>query len=326
MPVVEAAARSYQCFPMDHPLYQSTALGLAAADLVLVLETDVPWMPGSHEPAAGAFVAAIDIDPVKAHMGTYEFTADLRLTADSLAALGALQHAIERLIGDADRERFGGRAQHWARASQARIDEDERRAQDVATQSPISPLWLSREIGRSMDANCLMLDETLMVSPLPRYLRFSEAGSYFRNPGSGGGWAAGAALGAKLGRPDKDVVAVSGDGFYMYSNATSALTAAIHHGAPYMSVIFQNCSYSTGTRATASAYPDGYAARGGFKGGYFEQPMDFAKEAEAAGAHGENVHDPAEVAPALRRGRDQIRQGKPAVIAVRLPRLTGDLT
>ena len=37
-PVGEAAARSYQCFPMDHPLYQSTTLDLAKADVVLVIE------------------------------------------------------------------------------------------------------------------------------------------------------------------------------------------------------------------------------------------------------------------------------------------------
>ncbi len=81
-----------------------------------------------------------------------------------------------------------------------------------------------------------MLDETLMLSPLPPYLKFSEPGTYFRNPGSAGGWCAGAALGAKLGRPDKDVVTVTGDGFYMYSVANAAialggaLQGAVHVG------------------------------------------------------------------------------------------------
>ncbi len=172
-----------------------------------------------------------------------------------------------------------------------------------------------------MDGNCLMMDETLMLSPLPPFLEFSEPATYFRNPGSAGGWCAGAALGAKLGRPDRDVVAVSGDGFYMYSVANAAIAASVRYKAPFLSVIYQNRSYSTGTRATAQYYPDGYAVRGGLEAGYFDPPIDFAREAEAAGAYGENVKDPAEVGPALKRGLDHIRSGTPAVISVWLPKI-----
>jgi acetolactate synthase I/II/III large subunit len=67
-------------------------------------------------------------------------------------------------------------------------------------------------------------------------------------------------------------------------------------------------------------------ARGGLEGGYFgDPPIDFAKEAEAAGAYGENVREATEVGPALRRGLEQIRNGTPAVISVWLPKLvSGD--
>jgi acetolactate synthase-1/2/3 large subunit len=320
-PVAEAAARSYQCFPMDHPLYQSITLDLAQADLVLVIEAEVPWMPGPAQPSFGAYVAVVDIDPIKAHIGTYEFGADIRLMADSLITLEALLAEVEKLAGVGERRRFHERAARWTDATRARMLESERAAQAVATRSPISPLWLSHQIGQAMDENCLMLDETLTLSPLPGYLRFSEPGTYFRNPGSGGGWCAGAALGAKLGRPDKDVVAVSGDGFYMYSVANAAIASAVRYRAPFMSVIYQNRSYSTGTRATAQFYPDGYSVRGGLEAGYFDPPIDFAKEAEAAGAHGENVKDPDEVGPALQRGLEAIRAGTPAVIAVWLPKI-----
>lgn len=58
-----------------------------------------------------------------------------------------------------------------------------------------------------------------------------------------------------------------------------------------------------------------------YEGGYFDPPMDFAKEAEAAGAYGENVREAAEIGPALRRGREQLRKGTPAVISVWLPKV-----
>jgi acetolactate synthase-1/2/3 large subunit len=132
------------------------------------------------------------------------------------------------------------------------------------------------------------------------------------------------ALGVKLGMPQRDVVLVTGDGFWTYGSPTAALWSACKYGAPFLSVIFQNRSYSTGTRATAALYPDGYAVRGGLDGGYFDPPIDLAREAEAAGAYGENVRDPAEVAPALRRGLEKVRAGAPAVISIWLPRILQD--
>jgi acetolactate synthase-1/2/3 large subunit len=119
------------------------------------------------------------------------------------------------------------------------------------------------------------------------------------------------------------VIAVSGDGFYMFGTPIHALWAAKHYKAPYMSVVFQNRSYSTGVLRVASVYgkDQSYAAKANFDGGYFDPPIDFAKEAEAAGCYGETVTDPAEVEAALRRGLKSTREGVPAVISVWLPRL-----
>jgi acetolactate synthase-1/2/3 large subunit len=74
--------------------------------------------------------------------------------------------------------------------------------------------------------------------------------------------------------------------------------------------------------AVSDKYPDSFAQKADYPGGYFDPPIDFAKEAEACGAYGENVRDPAEIGPALKRGLNEIRNNKrPAVIAVWLPRL-----
>ena len=176
VPVGEAAARSYQCFPMDHPLYQSITLDLAKADVVLVIEADVPWIPGPQQPPRDAYVAVVDIDPIKAHIGTYEFGADMRLIArhrDHARPVAARRCRSSPSAGD--RARFEERAARWADVSLARLRESERAAQAHSKKSPISPLWLSYQIGQAMDDNCLMLDETLMLSPLPPYLRFSRA-------------------------------------------------------------------------------------------------------------------------------------------------------
>ncbi|MBX5492448.1 MAG: thiamine pyrophosphate-requiring protein [Chloroflexi bacterium] len=323
LPVAEGAWRPFQCFPLDHPLYQSVT-SLRDADVVLVLENDVPWLPGPNAPGPDAQVIVVDVDPVRPRIPTLEFTATLRITSDTLQFLRALQPVVEGMLSASDRSRCADRTQRWADAARARKERDDAEAQALATKAPIDPLWLAYNIGQVLDDNCILLDETLTAAPVYRYVRLNEPGRYFRNPGSSGGWGPGAALGAKLARPDKDIVLVTGDGFYMYAVPNPAIWAAAHYGAPFMTVIFQNRSYSTGTRATEQFYPGGYSSKAGHEGGYFDPPIDFAKEAEAAGAYGENVRDPAEVGPALRRGLEQIRRGTPAVISVWLPRILHD--
>src|SRR5262245_50275529 len=191
-----------------------------------------------------------------------------------------------------------------------------------ANNMPIDTKWLSYNIGKVLDDNCIVFDETIGINQAHDYLNISRPGSYFHNPASSGGWTPGAAFGAKLAAPDRDIVALTGDGFYMFGTPIHALWAAKHYNAPFMAVVYQNRSYSTGTMRIERVYgKDSYTAKAGYDGGYFDPPIDFAKEAEAAGCYGENVTDPAEVEAALRRGLKKIREGTPAVISVWLPRL-----
>ena len=190
-----------------------------------------------------------------------------------------------------------------------------------AHRTPIDPVFLSHQIGAALDDNCVVIDETLAPSQLRSFLRSERPASYFGNPASAGGWSPGAAFGAKLAAPERDIVAVAGDGFYMFGTPQAALWSAAHYRAPFLQIIYQNRSYSTGTSRVAAAFPDGYAARSGYDGAYFDPPTDFAKEAEANGAYGENVRDPADIIPAIHRGLAKTRSGIPAVIAVWLPRI-----
>ena len=320
LPVVDAASRLYHCIPLSHPLYQRMT-SLKDADVVLVLEANVPWMPGPNAPGPNAWIAVVDHDPAKGRFATYEFTADLRLQASPLQAIRAITAAAEKLLGASDRSRATDRAQRWADASRAQRQKFADDAKAKATQTPIDPTWVSYQLGQALDENALVLDDTLATPQVINHLSLNRPGSYIHNPGSSGGWGIGAGLGAKVAAPDRDVVVTTGDGFYMFGVPNAALWSAAHHRAPYLTIVYTNRSYSTGTVGVNRAFPGGYAAKADFEGGYFDPPIDFAKEAEAAGAYGENVRDPAEVGPAIKRGLAQTRRGTPAVINVWLPRL-----
>jgi len=320
LPVVNSAQKQYLCFPKNHPLWVGRA-DLSAADVVLSLQAAIPWVPGPTAPGPDAWVATIDLDPAKLRTPTFEFTADVRVTSAPLAAIEALLDAVRGLLAAGDRSRIAERAARWDDHERARRAALETEIAARATRTPIDPLWLSHQIGRFAGTDTIVLDETLPGNDLDRYLHCAEPGSFFGNPASSGGWSTGAAFGAKLAAPERDVLACTGDGFYMFSTANAVLWAAAHYGAPFTSVIYQNRSYSTGTTQIARMYPDGYAAKAGYEGGVFDPPIDFAMEAVACGAHGENVRDPGEILPALQRARAANRGGVPAVVSVWLPRL-----
>ena len=316
LPVVTSAFRAYHCFPMNHPLNLGAAK-LSDADVVVALDANVPYVPGPAAPPASAYVAVIDPDPVRAGIPTYEFTADLRLTAGALGAIGALTEAVRATMSDADRGRIAERRARYDKAFTVRMDELERDAQSRANKTPIDELWLSHEIGKFVDDDTIVLDETLPHNQVERYLKCSVPGSYIANPASSGGYTSGAALGVKLAKPDKHVIAITGDGFYMFSTANAALLAGRMYGAPFTIVVYQNGAYSTGTLQVSTMYPDSFSKKVGYEGGTFGA-IDFAKEAEACGAYGENVTDPSQIGAALKRAREANDRGLPAVIAVRV--------
>src|SRR5262245_13235131 len=170
MGVAEAIWRTYHSFPMDHPLYQGQA-SLAEADVVLVLEADIPWMPGPRAPRPDAWVVDVDVDPVQRRIPMLQLTADVRIPADSLLALEALEQEVERLLTRGDRDRCADRAARWAEASRARIAQLERDALAVADRTPIDPLWLSYQIASALDDNCVVVNDTTGGSPFSHYLQ-----------------------------------------------------------------------------------------------------------------------------------------------------------
>ena len=322
VPAVNSISRAFLSFPFAHPLFQGSQ-NLAKADMVLVIDADIPWMPGPMAPGPDCYIAVIDIDPVKQKFPTFEFPANLRLIADPLLSITALTEALEPLLPSEQKLHFATRAAEWAKISGEKRRGLENEATSRSKVHPIDPLWLGYQIAEFLEEDDIVIDETLPASRFHEFVRLSRPGSYITNPGTSGGWSPGAALGAKCAAPDRDVIAIAGDGFYMFGTPAPALWAAAHYKMPFLMVVYQNRSYTTGTTRLNTAYPEAFAKRQNFdyEGGYFDPPVDFAREAEAAGAYGENVRDPADIGAALFRGRSQIRRGTPAVISVWLPRI-----
>jgi acetolactate synthase-1/2/3 large subunit len=120
---------------------------------------------------------------------------------------------------------------------------------------------------------------------------------------SGMAYGLSAAIGARLARPDVPVLAAVGDGGF--SMNAQELETAERVGAPFVTVVLEDCSYSLIKLAQEGRHLDPY--RTDFK------PIDTVKMAEACGVDGLRTSNPDELAATAARA---IERGRSLVIGV----------
>lgn len=327
LPVTDSGRADRLNFPTTHPLY-GTGPESKDADVLLIVENPVPFMPPLEAPKPESKIAWIDVDPVQSRYKTMEYHADLWLPVPAVTAIRAIHDAATGLLTRGDMSRIAERRARLEERKREMIADLEKVAQQAGKRRPLHPRWVAYQLGKILEADTIVLDEALSNSGYVQdYHRRAAPDTYFSSGGSSGGWGAGAAFGAKLARPESDVVLVTGDGFFMFGTPLPALWSAAHYNAPFLTVIFTNRSYSTGTTGVKRTYPSGAAARtGNYEGGLFDPAPDFGKLAETVNGYGETVGEPEELGPALRRGLDCVRKGSPAIISAHLPTLVEEMT
>jgi acetolactate synthase-1/2/3 large subunit len=269
----------------------------------------------------------VAVDPVYSQHKTIEYRADMWLPVDAGAAAQAIYEAATAMLSKSDMSRIEERRARLQQRKQQMETEREESAVRAGQRKPLHPRWVAYQLGKILEPDAILLDDSLSNGVhVQAFNKRSQPGTYFKSGGSSGGWGSGAALGAKVGKPDRDVVLASGDGFFMYGSPMEAMWSASHYKAPFLSLIFVNRSYSTGTRGVKTTFPDGTIVRNSnYEGGLFDPPPDFAKMAEAANCYGETVREPEEVGPALQRALEQTRKGTPALVAAWLPTLVEEM-
>ena len=316
IPVVESQP-SFVSLPADHPMhagYDPYAM-LPEADLVIVIDSVVPWIPGRARPRPDAKVIQIGVDPIHAGLPIRGFECDLALTSLPSAALRGLDDALGR--------RNIQPAVVTKRQQKIREFNEKRRAamadliERVKHQEPIHPAWLSHCVGKAMDADTVVLRESPQL--LPAFLSLNHLGSSFTGHAAGGlGWGLGAAIGAKIAAPEKTVIVVEGDGSYMFSVPTAAHHAALEVNAPFLTIIMDNHGWNEVHSATVHVYPEGNAAKGNKPEPltYFSPNLTLERAVEVAGGIGKRVTDPSELPNAIAEALQLVRQGKQVVLNV----------
>ena len=235
----------------------------------------------------------IDIDPSEMR----RFTPDAAIIADARAGTDALLAAV-RKQGYA---RTKGRRAVIREASAAALQEIQK------VQPQMAYLNILREV---LPENAIVTDELSQVGfaswygfPIYRPRTFITSG-YQGTLGSGFP----TALGAKVAYPDQPVVAITGDGGFMFG--VQELATAVQFGIGVVTLVFNNNAYGNVRRDQIQRF-DGRVVASDLVN------PDFVKLAESFGANAARVTSPEAFRPALERA---LADGGPYVIAIEVPR------
>lgn len=321
VPIKDCEGADRMNFPATHWAY-GTAGRVDEADVVVHLDVVSPYVAGHDSPSVEAKTVWISPDPVLSRYKTFEHRADLWIPCEAYESVVAIREAVESMLTPDRRDRIEQRRSQLKAKKQLMVAELEAAANADIKAGKLNGRTTAHALGKVLDEDAIILNDGLSNSSFVRgYTARSKPATYFTSGGTSGGWGSGAAFGIKLSAGDRDVVLASGDGFYMFGDPLSALLGARQHNAPYLSVIFVNGSYSTGTTGLTRSYPDGYATSSGYdQGGRFAAPVpNFAKLAESVDCLGVEVSELEDLSTGLEKGLQACREGIPAVVAVHVP-------
>lgn len=314
-------------YPPDDALYMGNRWSepyqepaLAEADLVLVLDSDAPWVPSASKPSASARIFHIDVDPLKDDIPLWYFKAQRVFQADCATALTQVNAALDGMTIDAGKVQE--RKTHYGKLHEVRAAK--LRELEKPNGAFITPEYFTACLRKHIDDNTIVLSEAITNYPVVvNHLRPSRPGKFFLSGGSSLGWHGGAAIGAKLACPDALVIALAGDGSYMFSVPSSVHWMARKYGTPFLQVIYNNGGWRAPKMSTLAVHPQGHASHANAIGVEFDPAPDYAAIAAAAGgAFARKVERPNEVEAAIVEALKVVREEKRcAVLDVRVPHL-----
>ena len=297
-----------------------TSQALAGADMGLLLDVDVPWLPKFTTENSATRWTHIDVDTIKKDFPMWGFATDTRLQADCATALRQIASVVRAKANAAFHAKVAQRIASWATDNQARANTVGQAAANKGQIGSISPTYVCAALGAAIAPEDIVINEAIRNSPavlqqIPR----SQPLTLLGGAGGGLGYSGGMALGAKLARPGVRVVQIVGDGGFHFSTPSSVYATAQRYQLPIFTLLLDNGGWQAVKEAVLRVYPDGAAAKANeFQARLQGEHRHFEQVAQAFGAYGECVTDPDEVPAAIARCLRAVDAGQAAVLNVQV--------
>ncbi|MBV8456265.1 MAG: thiamine pyrophosphate-binding protein [Acetobacteraceae bacterium] len=287
--------------PDDHPCsylsMRSTAF--READLIVVLGTRMNYVIGHAAPprfGANATIARIDIDPEEI-AGAARFV-DIPVVGDCKMVLQQLIDGIGTRITTDTYKSWRQKLAEGETAKRTGAG-----ANKYAADGDIHPVRMLEEIRNFAKRDAILCVDGQEVLNYGRQTVPTFTPGHRLNSGPFGTMGVGLpfGIGAKIAKPDKQVIVVHGDGSFGLN--AMELDTAVRHKVPILVVISLNGGWTADPKRDKPGRDLGYTR--------------FDKMAEALGCYGEYVERPEDIRPALERAQRKVDEGMVALVNVK---------
>jgi acetolactate synthase-1/2/3 large subunit len=282
--------------------------GFDGADLIIIVGTPFDFRMG-YGKRLGRNAEVVQIDMDYRTVGKNR-DVSLGLVGDPGVILAAVGQAVTGRIAQASQQ---SRKDWMAQLRHAeKIATEKLMPLFKSNQSPIHPYRVAWEINEFLADDTIYIgDGGDVVTISAQAVRPRRPGQWM-DPGALGslGVGTGFALAAKLANPQKEVLCYYGDG--SFGMTAFDMETANRFKLPYLAVIGNNSAMNQIRYGQITKYGEQRGSVGNLLG-----DIKFGRFAQMLGGHGEEVHDAADIAPALQRARKAIqRTGLSAVVNI----------
>ena len=292
---------------------------LAQADVGLVVDSDVPWIPALASPGPDAYWAHIDRDVTKSASPLWTFPTQMRLEGESGAFIERLCDRIEALSNPDHRRSVQARLAQIGREREVMKGKAEAMAQDPGGPVALNVHHVLRALGRQVRDGDVIVNEAVrnqgaVLMQVPQHVPSRTV----RSAGGGLGAAAGLALGYSLARRDDIAIAIMGDGAFYANAPLSYLAVAAQYDLPVLSVVLDNGGWSAVKESTLAMYDAAWARATNDFASRLYGGADFAQVANAMGCAGYCLENPEAIEETFAKAIGVVRDGRSALVHVKL--------
>ncbi|KAF3059598.1 Acetolactate synthase-like protein [Daldinia childiae] len=264
------------CFPFNHAASEGFRLSSddcsKDADVVFLLDCDVPWIPSRNPPPKDAKIYHVDSDPLNQQIPVSFFPAHGRWKADSFTVLKQL---VDHIKNDSSLTATL-RDPKYAARGEARIEAHKARLASIASQPRLGDQETlnGHNIGSLLksslpDSTTYVVEAVTAGQLLYDQVQPSRPGSWINCGGTGIGWSNGAALGVKMALADLEkegaekpslVCQLVGDGSFMCAAPSTALWVGSKYKIPILTIVLNNGGWKAPRNSTELVYPNGLNA------------------------------------------------------------------
>jgi benzoylformate decarboxylase len=324
------AAHAPMTFPSTHPHYA----GMFTTDPHYPKDFDVFWSVGGTMFSLGAHspLPLVPRTTKVIHTGLdaseigRSYPVDLAMMANPRVAAREIVFELKkRNLKTTAIEERRRKVEEYHLERRRKLDAD---AEKKWSADPISVERLMVEVNRALDPDAIAVTELITAEfYLPSYFdidhtrKESERRRNLTSCGGVLGWGVPAAVGAKIAKPDRQVVALVGDGSLQFG--IQALWTASRYEIPIGVIVWNNGEYQA-NRRYLNAYGRRAAATGKYIGCSLGSPeIDNVSLAKGYGVEGERVEDPDMLQTALARCLRAVGEGRTYLLDVKIERMYG---